>query len=662
MFSKDKMVTKKLKKVCKHLKIRLTVMRNGKRFPKSEKVLLKEVKKKMKKVRFGAEKIEPWHKRHRKKLKIAAGVLAAAALIGGGHYAATRTQAGQKHLAKYNEFMKTTGKNIKQTGSTESKQKRTGSTESKPKPKPEPKVDPLEEAHKKDIAFYTKQLNDPNTPPEQKNSIEREIYEKEKTYEQQKQQKEAEAVAKTEAATAKRNEIIIQNVASLAATAGGAPLNISTGNPLLDPMANQVANLLAEQGKKHIGKLMEGGEEVDKLKEQLVKAQEQGDDTTELEQQIAAKEAENQEVAEETAEQVAKREKLEKLVERITKLNEKLNNPTNAKGNPIKLKPADINRINTQIAKLQEQVEELGNGTSFGKHSLKVLQRMAKQQGIKITFKRGGKRFYKSAKVLEKSLRKSSFGKSYRERIYQGYHSSKKKFYEVSKIIAKGMLSGIGIFTGLTISIIALFKYMEYRKIKLDPMVVLRLFKATDSKGNLHVDKFVNSAKRTFDTHAPHFVGTLAKEVRKEVPGVVQEATMSGLGVIQQNSMTLMMPMMMALSGYFSKQMGDLTVASAKKNRNESGKKGWETRRKNEGNKVSCEILSDIVNNSYQTAQRRNAAAKKIQEVYKRRLNYKRHLREHGEITPSQIKNKQLDAINKLREQLKLHRFGRIRH
>jgi hypothetical protein len=108
--------------------------------------------------------------------------------------------------------------------------------------------------------------------------------------------------------------------------------------------------------------------------------------------------------------------------------------------------------------------------------------------------------------------------------------------------------------------------------------------------------------------------------------------------------------------------MGDLTVASAKKNRNESGKKGWETRRKNEGNKVSCEILSDIVNNSYQTAQRRNAAAKKIQEVYKRRLNYKRHLREHEEMTPSQIKNKQLDAINKLREQLKLHRFGRIRH
>jgi hypothetical protein len=38
-------VTKKLKKVCKHLKIRLTVMRNGKRCPKSEKVLLKQVKK-----------------------------------------------------------------------------------------------------------------------------------------------------------------------------------------------------------------------------------------------------------------------------------------------------------------------------------------------------------------------------------------------------------------------------------------------------------------------------------------------------------------------------------------------------------------------------------------------------------------------------------------
>jgi hypothetical protein len=223
------------------------------------------------------------------------------------------------------------------------------------------------------------------------------------------------------------------------------------------------------------------------------------------------------------------------------------------------------------------------------------------------------------------------------------------------------MLSGIGIFTGITISIIGLFKYMEYRKIKLDPMVVLRLFKATDSKGNLHVDKFVNSAKRTFDTHTPHFVSTLAKEVRKEIPGVVQEATMNGLGVIQQNSAMLMMPMMMALSSYFSKQMADLTIASAKKSKNVSGKKGWETRRKNESKTVSKEILSDILNNSYQTAQRRNVAAKKIQQVYKRRLNYKRHLKEHKQITPSQMRKKTSDALNNLREQLRVHRFGRRR-
>jgi hypothetical protein len=74
------------------------------------------------------------------------------------------------------------------------------------------------------------------------------------------------------------------------------------------------------------------------------------------------------------------------------------------------------------------------------------------------------------------------------------------------------------------------------------------------------------------------------------------------------------------------------------------------------------EILSDIVNNSYQTTQRRNAAATKIQQMYKKHLpslRYKRHLKEHKQITPSQMRKQTSDALNKLREQLRVHRFGR---
>jgi hypothetical protein len=628
--SKYKMITKKLKKVCKHLKIRLTIMHNGKRFPKSEKVLIKQLKKKMKKVRFGAEKrkaentekIEPWHKRHRKKLKIAAGVLAAAAVIGGGHYAATRTEAGQKHLTGYNKLMNTTGKNIKTQ---------------KPGSKPETPIVVQKSAEELQHEADEKAMINSMTPAERYVFNENKRKEKEAEVEAKKQAEEAKKQAKQNSVLNANNAL---GVLVGASTGDYSHLNYGD-NPALGALVNPLLQKGVELAKEQGAKLMEGGEEVDKLKEQLVEAQQQGHDTTELEQQISAKEAENAELVQETAEIVTNKKEIEEKVKQISDLNEKVEKSKTAKNKKEgKLTTQSIQGIKKRIAKLEKELKELGGQQSnFGK---------------------------RSRKRSRKSSRKSSFGKSYRQRIYNSskniYRYSKKKFYEVSKMIAKGMLSGIGIFAGVTISIITLFKYMEYRKIKLDPMVVLRLFKSTDSKGKLHVDRFVNSAKRIFDTHAPHFVSTLAKEVRKEVPGVVKEATISGLGVIQENSMMLMMPMMMALSSYFSKQMGDLSVASVKKSRNVSGLKGWETRRKNESKTVSSDLLSDIVNNSYQTTQRRNAAAKKIQQVYKKKLpslRYKRHLKEHNKMTPLYIRQQASDAINKLREQLKVHRFGK---
>ena len=45
------MITKKIKKLCKRLKIKITIKRGSKRIYKSEKVLLKQIKKKIKKVK-----------------------------------------------------------------------------------------------------------------------------------------------------------------------------------------------------------------------------------------------------------------------------------------------------------------------------------------------------------------------------------------------------------------------------------------------------------------------------------------------------------------------------------------------------------------------------------------------------------------------------------
>jgi len=614
MFTKYKMITKKFKKVCKRLKIRLTIMRNGKRIPKSEKVLVKQLQRKMKKMnRFGAEEPEKksFYQTHKKKIKIAAGVLAAAAVLGGGHYAATRTTAGQKHLAGYNKMMNTTGKNIKTPKS----------------PKPDVvAIAHVEDTHHDSTKEFRKEEDElmnaklAGALPEQQMAIKQEILtlKRSRSMEDQQKQdekKQAEKDIKEAEIEAKKGSLISSNnliAMGLSGLTGNKEI-INTGNPvndlLLSTLTTTLAPILSEQFKK----LTEGGDELSTLQANLDKAKLEGnvDDVKKIEKQIKEKEEENKKLETNWAESATIQTKIQEINQELVQLNE----------DPDKNKKK-IEKLQNELKELEEQIKDEVQQTEFGKRSLKVFQRMAKKQGIKITFTRGGKKVYKSAKVLEHVLRKSSFGKNYRQRIYNSskniYQISKKKFYEVSKIIAKGMLSGIGIFTGLTISIVLLFKYMEYRKIQLDPMVVLRLFNSTDSKGKLHVDKFINSAKRNFDVHAPHFVSTLAKEVRKEVPGVVQEVTMSGLGVIQQNSMMLMMPMMMALSSYFSKQMQDLTVASVKKGRNVSGIKGWETRKKNETKKVSGDILADIINNSYQTAKKRNFAAKKIQKVYKK--------------------------------------------
>ena len=115
------MVSLKIKHLCKKFRIRLTLKKGLKRVYKSERILIKQLRKKMKKIKkfktrrkFGEkrkfhenEEVEQvpkqsFFKRHKKKLLIAGGVAASLAVLGGGHYYATRTDAGQKRFTGYN--------------------------------------------------------------------------------------------------------------------------------------------------------------------------------------------------------------------------------------------------------------------------------------------------------------------------------------------------------------------------------------------------------------------------------------------------------------------------------------------------------------------------------------------------------------------------------
>ena len=73
------MLTKKLKNACKRLKIRLTLKKGSKRVYKSEKMLMKQVRKKTKRMRrFGEKRKSPeeetkkrsFYQRHKKGIKI----------------------------------------------------------------------------------------------------------------------------------------------------------------------------------------------------------------------------------------------------------------------------------------------------------------------------------------------------------------------------------------------------------------------------------------------------------------------------------------------------------------------------------------------------------------------------------------------------------------
>jgi hypothetical protein len=105
---KNKILSKinmdKLKRKCKRLNIRLTVKRGSKRVYKSERVLIKQIRRKMR--HFGESKsadTRSFYQKHKKKLKIAGAVALGLAVLGGAHYAATSTERGKATFTGYNK-------------------------------------------------------------------------------------------------------------------------------------------------------------------------------------------------------------------------------------------------------------------------------------------------------------------------------------------------------------------------------------------------------------------------------------------------------------------------------------------------------------------------------------------------------------------------------
>jgi len=619
-----------IKKICKRLKIRLTVKRGKKRIPKSKKVLIKQIKNKLKlqKTKFGVS--GAGIKKHFKKNWKKYGALAiAAGAIGGGHYYATRTEGGKKRFTGYNKMV----------GPTSGKKENHENKEN------HEKLTEIQKIRKEEDNLRSQELKT-LTPEQQiahrKESLEIEQRRRREDQDEIQRKKDEELEKKREESEKKGAWDHYVNTVTFIA-------DVQQGNrPELVPI-----KLLYDQGKQMYNEHQKEKEEKEKA---ILSAQEEVNNATDPSvKKIAQDKLDTLTGA---------KQALEEQQEKIMRTADGLNNLVTQKGllKSDQLCSAEWNRIENQIIKFEDQLDDLTKSEDPEKR-MKQLEKRRKtltdsleefkdKEDCKPTVKKINKKIEDITEEITQLLgpgegshqldfgRRSKFG-NIRKRINITWKITKQKFYQISKIIASGVLSGIGIFTGVTISLYTLFKYFEYRKTKLDPMFAARLFKATDSKGQLHVDKFMNSIKRSFDTHSGYFVSKFAQEIRKETPGIVQEGVTSGINVIQANSMTLMMPMMMALSTYFSKQMSDLTVASAKKNRSESGKKGWETRRrKMEETKAATKIQKNF--RAYNSRKKTN--------------KYKTHLQEHSQIDPRELK---LNVLHNLRNIHRVHRFGK---
>jgi hypothetical protein len=320
------------------------------------------------------------------------------------------------------------------------------------------------------------------------------------------------------------------NVLALGSLAGGE-YDFNTGNNALDKLANNMAKQGYDQAIQISSNLQNNEEELDKLHERL----ENNPTNERLHTEIMQKEQEQENLE-------IKQAEIEKRNMEIAQILNKLNK---IKQLPKTKDPKQIKNRKKKIKKLESRLKDLRNQSEFGKK------------------------------------RKYSFGTKRYRRVIE---FSKKKFYQISKLIAISLLMGIGIFTGISISLVAFIKYLEYRKVKIDPIFALKLFKSTDQKGKLYIDNFIDSlggsGKRWIKDNSQEIISVISKEIRRESPQLVKEATLDGLTVVKQNATMLMFPLMLALSEQFKKQMGELTIASAKKSRSDAAKQGYETRKK----------------------------------------------------------------------------------
>jgi len=360
------MVSIKIKKLCKRLGIRLTVKKGSKRVYKSEKLLIKQIRKRSRRRKFGEKRKfveeEPpkksFFKRHKKKLLIAGGVAAALATIAGGHYYATKTVGGREKFKGYNAKLGKDGtmlpKFIKKTNTPKTAEKHLEEAMSE--------QDIINEQRK----LEDKELLDQITAAKSKDNNTSEVLalEQKKFSLRRNRIEEDQAARNQEAALKKQKKeeegekiTSTKNLQGLL-IAGMLPPEQRGQILSNDPMTNILQNMIIDTGlpviKGKVKEFMENTDDIDELQAQLDNPETPPDKKEKIQKKIIR-------LKEEQAEQKEEIQELASFSEQVKEINEKLANTEDQdeidKLN-IKLILLNQKNIKEQIKNLEDENKE----------------------------------------------------------------------------------------------------------------------------------------------------------------------------------------------------------------------------------------------------------------------------------------------------------------
>ena len=353
---------KSLKNTCKRLKIKLTVKRNGKRIPKSKSVLIKQIKRRTRKIRrtrrrtrFGADEEEPkkslWQK-HKGKIKIAAGValaVGAGFLAYKGHKHATKEENKEK-FKKYNELVQKLPFNKRPpvTSAVAAETNGSNAHEINIEPTTE-QIRKLEDEEYKENFRKARESGDNNQVSQLMRNRKFEVDQRNEEDERIKRQK------KEEEEEIKRNK---KSLIDHYRTAFDTYQQVNNGEGYYAPLKP-----LLDNGKHKLEEFMKEdestGKTIEKETEQLNSMIDKSDNSQEQLEQIEAKKAHIKELEEKREQLQINQKKIVELGSRITDYEEQLSKKP--KGEKLKNLKKKKKEAEQELAELTGSTEELQN-------------------------------------------------------------------------------------------------------------------------------------------------------------------------------------------------------------------------------------------------------------------------------------------------------------